>query len=61
MRLVILEAMERTDVYLKVVVIHSPPDTPEKIASEICRQVAKVYGVRKAEVSNFVTQPPEPE
>jgi hypothetical protein len=57
----ILEAMQRTDIYLKVVVLHNPPDTPEKIAAEICRQVSKVYGVRKAEVSNFVTQPSDEE
>ncbi len=49
----------RTDVYLKVVVEHSPPDTPQKIAAEICRQVQKVYGVRKAELSNIVTQEPD--
>jgi hypothetical protein len=46
----------RTDVYLKVVVEHEPPDTPQKIADEICRQVEKVYGVRRAELSNIVSQ-----
>jgi hypothetical protein len=52
----------RTDVYLKIVVEHDPPDTPQKIAAEICRQVQKVYGVRRAELSNIVTQeaPSEP-
>jgi hypothetical protein len=51
----------RTDVYLKIVVEHDPPDTPQKIAAEICRQVQKVYGVRRAELSNIVTQePPSP-
>jgi hypothetical protein len=49
----------RTDVYLKVVVDHDPLDTPQKIAAEICRQVEKVYGVRKAELSNLVSQQPE--
>lgn len=49
----------RTDVYLKIVVEHNPPDTPQKIAAELCRQVAKVYGVRKAEISNLVSQQAE--
>lgn len=49
----------RTDVYLKVVVDHDPLDTPQKIAAEICRQVEKVYGVRKAELSNLISQQPE--
>lgn len=46
----------RTDVYLKIVVEHAPPDTPQKIAADICRQVEKVYGVRRAELSNIVSQ-----
>ena len=46
----------RTDVYLKVVVEYEPPDTAQKIADEICRQVEKVYGVRRAELSNLITQ-----
>jgi hypothetical protein len=49
----------RTDVYLKVVVEHYPPDTPQKIAAEICRQVEKIYGVRRAELSNVVSQQAE--
>ena len=49
----------RTDVYLKVVVEHDPPDTPQKIAAEICRQVEKVYGVRRAELSNIISQQAE--
>ncbi len=46
----------RTDVYLKIVVEHYPPDSPQKIAADICRQVEKVYGVRRAELSNIVSQ-----
>jgi len=49
----------RTDVYLKVVVDHEPPDTPQKIAAEICRQVEKIYGVRRAEISSVVNQQSE--
>lgn len=48
--------MMRTDVYLKVVVEYDSPDTAQKIAAEICRQVEKVYGVRRAELSNLVSQ-----
>jgi hypothetical protein len=54
-----LQQIMRTDVYLKVVVDHDPPDTAQKIAAEICRQVEKVYGVRKAELSNIVSQQAE--
>ncbi len=46
----------RTDVYLKIVVEHDPPDTPQKIAAEICRQVEKVYSVRRAEISSIVSR-----
>ena len=48
--------MPRTDIYLKVTVEHDTVEPPQKLASEIIRQVQKVYGVRKAELSNFVTQ-----
>jgi hypothetical protein len=51
--------MPRTDLYLKVVADHEDEDAPEKLAAEICRQIAKVYGVRSAELSNFVTRPRE--
>ncbi|MEJ7605319.1 MAG: hypothetical protein WKF37_03410 [Bryobacteraceae bacterium] len=51
--------MPRTDLYLKVVADHDSQESPEKIASEICRQIEKVYGVRRAELSNYVTRKPE--
>jgi len=51
--------MLRTDLYLKVVIDHDEDDTPETLASEICRQIAKTYGVRSAELSNFVIRPQE--
>ena len=50
--------MPRTDVYLKVEL--DLPDSgkekerPERLASEICRMIRKIYGVRSAEVSNMV-------
>jgi hypothetical protein len=52
-------AMPRTDLYLKVVMDHDADDAPEKLASEICRQIEKTYGVRSAELSHFVTRPRE--
>jgi hypothetical protein len=51
--------MPRTDIYLKVVADHESEDKPEKLAAEICRQIEKVYGVRSAELSSFVTRPRE--
>ena len=45
--------MSRTNLFFKVEIEHDPEDKPEKIASEICRQISKFYGVRDAELSNF--------
>lgn len=47
--------MARTDLYLKVVIDHEEEEKVERLGAEICRQVEKVYGVRQAEVTNFVT------
>jgi hypothetical protein len=46
--------MVRTDLYLKVELDLDEKETPERVAAEICRLIAKVYGVRRAEVSNMV-------
>jgi hypothetical protein len=51
--------MPRTDIYLKVTVDHDRDEEPQKIASQICRQVEKVYSVRKAELSSFLTHETE--
>ena len=48
--------MPRTDLFLKVVIEHDEMDTPERLARELCRQIEKVYGVRSAELSNFITR-----
>ena len=48
--------MPRTDIYLKVVIDHDELDSPQKLGTEICRQIAKVYGVRSAEISSFHTR-----
>jgi hypothetical protein len=49
--------MPRTDLYLKVVIDHEPEDTPQRLASEVCRRIEEVYGVRTAELQNHVTRP----
>lgn len=48
--------MPRTDLYIKVVVDHDEMDEPQKLADEVCRQVEKIYGVRKAELTNYLTR-----
>jgi len=46
--------MARTDLYLKVELVLDEKENPERVAAEICRLIAKVYGVRRAEVQNMV-------
>jgi hypothetical protein len=46
--------MPRASVYLKVEVDLDEKEQPERLASEICRQIRKVYGVRSAEISSIV-------
>jgi len=41
-----------TNLYIKVEIEHDDRDTPETLAKEICRQVMKIYGVRRAELSS---------
>ena len=48
--------MARIDLYLKLELDHESDEKPERIASEICRQLLKMYGVRTAEVSNMITR-----
>ena len=42
----------RSNVYIKVVVEHRPDENPEELGAELCRQLAKIYAVRNAEVSS---------
>lgn len=44
----------RTDLYLKVELVLDEKEDPERVAAEICRLIGRVYGVRRAEVSNMV-------
>jgi hypothetical protein len=49
--------MPRSDLFLKVEIEHSASESPEALAAELCRKLQKLYGVRSAELSNFVTHP----
>jgi hypothetical protein len=51
-----IKDMKRVDLYIKVEVELEEDDTPEKVAREICRQVEKIYVVRKAELSSAVAR-----
>ena len=46
--------MKRADLYLKVELDLDESEKPERIAAEICRVIQRIYGVRKADVSNIV-------
>ena len=46
--------MRRIDVHIKVELVVDDKEKPERLASEICRLIRKVYGVRSAEVSSSV-------
>ena len=46
--------MARTDIYIKVEVEHDREESPEKMGSELVRQLRKLYIVRRAEVTNHV-------
>jgi predicted PhzF superfamily epimerase YddE/YHI9 len=48
--------MKRVDLYIKVELELDEDEKPEKVASEICRQLEKLYLVRRAEVSNAVAR-----
>jgi hypothetical protein len=52
--------MLRADLFLKVRIDHQPDGSPERLAEEICRAILRVYGVRSAELSSFVTHPDPP-
>jgi hypothetical protein len=50
--------MARTYIYIKVEIDLDDNEKPDRIASEICQKVRKVYGVRAAEVSSMVEKEP---
>lgn len=46
----------RSNVYIKVVVEHGPDEAPEDLGAELCRQLEKIYPVRRAEVSSVANE-----
>ncbi len=48
--------MKRIDIYLKVRMETTGEDNAEKLAGEICRQILRMYGIRSAEMVNYVLQ-----
>lgn len=50
--------MPRADLYLKIELDIDEDEKPEKLASEICRMIRKVYGVRTADVSSLIERDP---
>jgi hypothetical protein len=54
----IIGYMARMDLYLKVELDLDEKERPDRVATEICRAVRKIYGVRQAEVSSIVEKEP---
>ena len=52
----IIAVMARMYFYIKVEVDLKEGEKPDRVGSEICRVVQKIYSVRGAEVTNFVTR-----
>ena len=46
--------MARFDLYLKVEVETDGKEDPGKLGAEICRLIRKIYGVKDAELTNWV-------
>ena len=46
--------MQHVDLYIKVEIEIGDDEKLDKVAREICRQVEKIYVVRKAELSSAV-------
>jgi hypothetical protein len=51
--------MARIDLYLKVEADLGESEEPRRFAAEVCRQIMKIYGVRSAELSNYVSKSEE--
>ena len=46
----------RSNLFFKVEVEHEDDERPQDRGAEICRQLIKIYGVRKAELSSYTTE-----
>lgn len=51
----IIRCVKRIDVHIKAVIDLEDGESEQRLAAEICRAIEKVYGVRRAEVSNIVS------
>lgn len=49
--------MPRTDLFLKIHIVHDPEEKPQELAEEICQRLVKLHGVRSAELSSYLTHP----
>lgn len=52
----IIAVMPRMDFYIKVEVDLTEGEKPDRLGSEICRVVQKLYSVRYAELTHFVAR-----
>jgi hypothetical protein len=52
----IIRGMKSIDVYLKVEVDLADGETEERVMKEMVRTLERMYGVRRAEVTNVVAQ-----
>ena len=51
-----LKDVQRVDVFIKVEVELDEDEKPERVATEICRQVEKIYVVRRVELSSIIAR-----
>lgn len=49
-----MKDVQRVDVFIKVEVELDEDEKPERVANEICRQVEKIYVVRRVELSSII-------
>lgn len=47
--------MQRVDLYIKIELELDEEEKPDRVASEIIRQIQKNYVVRRAELTNSIT------
>jgi hypothetical protein len=45
----------RTNLFIKVLVEHVEEESPERLATELCRVLERNYVVREAELASFAT------
>ena len=47
--------MKRSNLFFKVELEHESDESPERTGEEICRRIAKFYGVVSAELTNVTS------